>query len=67
MTMQRFWVVGGEYSCTAFKAFKHGPEVMGPFETRDEARAAWQRISEQTRSCATAKYAITAETLNLPH
>ena len=67
MTTERFWVVGGEYSCTAFKALKNGPEVMGPFATRDEARAAWQRVSEQTRSCATAKYAITAETLNLPH
>ncbi|MDB5447923.1 MAG: hypothetical protein JWQ97_3240 [Phenylobacterium sp.] len=68
MTMERYWVVGGEYSCTAFRRLKHGrPDVAGPFETRQEATAAWKRLSEQTRSCATAKYAITAEQLTLPH
>jgi len=68
MTTERFWIVGGDYSCLAFKALKSGaPEVMGPFETRDEARAAWRRISDQTRSSATTRYAIASEQLVLPH
>ncbi|MFC3068182.1 DUF4170 domain-containing protein [Phenylobacterium soli] len=68
MTKERFWVVGGEYSCLAFKTLKNGaPQVMGPYETRDEARAAWKRISDETRSCATARYAIATEQLTLPH
>ena len=68
MTTERFWVVGGEYSSTTFHSLKHGgrPDVFGPFKTRDEARSAWKRISEQTRACATAKYAITSEQINLP-
>lgn len=68
MTKERYWVVGGEYSCTAFKALKNGrPQVEGPFDTREEARRVWRRLSEETRSCATAKYAITAEQLTLPY
>jgi hypothetical protein len=68
MTTERYWVVGGEYSSTTFHTLKHGqPDVHGPFKTREEARAAWKQLSEQTRSCATAKYAITSEQLNLPH
>ena len=36
MTQERYWVVGGEYSCMAFKALKDGaPQVLGPFEDRD--------------------------------
>jgi hypothetical protein len=65
---ERYWVVGGEYSCTEFMTLKsERPDVAGPFATRDEAKAAWRRLSDQSRSCATARYAITAETLNLPH
>jgi hypothetical protein len=68
MTTERFWIVGGEYSCMGFKALKHGaPEVLGPYETRDEAKAAWKRIADETRSCATARYAIASEQLVLPH
>jgi hypothetical protein len=68
MTTQRYWVVGGEYSGTDFKTLKSGaPEVVGPFENRDEAKAAWRRLAEQTRSCATARYAIAAEQLTLPN
>ncbi len=68
MTTERFWVVGGEYSSTDFCEFKNGaPDVMGPFTTRDEARAAWKQASDGSRSCATAKYAIAAEQLTLPN
>ena len=68
MTTERFWVVGGEYSCLAFKRLKNGaPEVLGPYETREEAKAAWRRVSEETRACATARYAIATEQLTLPN
>jgi hypothetical protein len=68
MTKERFWVVGGEYSCLAFKTLKSGsPQVLGPYETREEARAAWKRVSDETRACATAKYAIATEQLTLPN
>jgi hypothetical protein len=68
MTKERFWVVGGEYSCLDFKTLKNGaPQVMGPYDTRDEARAAWKQVSDETRACATAKYAIATEQLTLPN
>jgi hypothetical protein len=68
MTTERFWVVGGEYSCLAFKSLKNGaPHVLGPFESRDDAKAAWKRVSEETRACATARYAIASEQLVLPN
>jgi hypothetical protein len=67
-TMERFWVVGGEYSCLGFKALKSGaPDVFGPYHCRDEARAAWKRISDETRAIATARYAIATEQLVLPN
>jgi len=67
MTKERYWVVGGEYSCLAFKALKNGaPQVLGPFEDRDAAKEAWRRVSEATRSHATTRYAIAAEQLVLP-
>jgi hypothetical protein len=64
---ERFWVVGGEYSCLAFKSLKTGPQVLGPFDSRDEAKAVWRRVSEETRACATARYAIASEQLVLPN
>jgi hypothetical protein len=64
---ERYWVVGGEYSSTTFHTLKAGqPDVLGPFKTRDEARAAWKQKSDETRSCATAKWSITSEKLALP-
>ena len=62
MTKERYWVVGGEYSCMAFKALKGDtPHVLGPFEDRDEAKEAWKRVSEQTRSNASVRYSIASE------
>ncbi len=68
MLTERFWVVGGEYSCLGFKALKNGkPDVFGPFATREEAKAEWKRVSDETRSLATARYAIASEQLVLPN
>ena len=69
MVEERYWVVGGEYSCLGFKSLKAGqtPQVLGPFTSRSEATAAWKRVSEETRSCATARYSIASEHLVLPN
>jgi hypothetical protein len=68
MTMQRYWVVGGDYSSLAFTALRSGtPEVMGPFDTREAATAAWRRKSDETRSNATARYSIASEQIVLPN
>jgi len=68
MTTERYWVVGGDYSCTGFKCLRDtGAQAMGPYQTREEAQAVWRRLSEETRSKATARYAITAEQLRLPN
>lgn len=65
---ERFWVIGGEYSCLDFTTLKSGtPQVLGPYATREDAKAAWRRIADATRSCATARYAIATEQLVLPN
>ena len=66
MTKERFWVLGGEYSCLAFKTLTKAAPVLGPFETRDEARAAWKQASSSAGSNAMAKFSITSEHLVLP-
>ena len=68
MTTERFWVVGGEYSCLSFKSFKDGaPQVLGPFDTRDEAKEVWKRVSNETRSAANVRFGIAAEQIVLPN
>jgi hypothetical protein len=62
---ERFWVIGGEYAAMDFKQLKAG-EVFGPFDSRDEATAAWKRVSAETRSRATARYSIASERISLP-
>ena len=66
--MERFWVVGGEYSCMEFKSLKdEARRVIGPFESREAAAAAWRQVSDETRACATARFAIASERLVMPH
>ena len=67
MTKERYWVVGGEYTCMGFRELKHGSQrLIGPFEDRAEAQVAWRRLSDETRSLATARFSITAERVVLP-
>lgn len=67
MTKERFWVVGGEFACVGFKQIKDGAQQMlGPFETRDEASRAWRRVSEENRSRATTRFSIAVEQIALP-
>ena len=68
MTSERYWVLGGDYSCTGFRALRDGSEqVRGPFPTRDEAQAEWRRLSAEHSSRATARFSICSEQINLPH
>jgi hypothetical protein len=68
MTKERFWVVGGDYTCTGFQCLKDGSQkLVGPFDDRAEAQATWRRLSEESRSRATARYAITSERIQLPN
>jgi hypothetical protein len=68
MTKERFWVVGGDYTCTGFERLREGSQtVIGPFHDRAEAQAAWRRLSEESRSRATARFAITSEQIRLPN
>ena len=67
MTKERFWVVGGDYTCTGFHCLRDGSQkVIGPFDDRDEAQAAWRQLSEESRCRATARFAITSEQIRLP-
>jgi len=67
MTKERYWVVGGDYTCTGFNCLKDGQaQAIGPFEDRTEAEQAWKTVSQETRSRATARYSITSEQIVLP-
>lgn len=68
MTKERYWVVGGDYACTGFSSLKdgHAAQAIGPFEDRAKAEQAWREVSRDTRSKATARYAITAEQIRMP-
>lgn len=62
MSMQHFWVVGGEYRSLSFDALVPGSaEAEGPFPSRREAEDAWRRLSEGQRHRCTVRYTIVAE------
>ncbi|MBC6983215.1 hypothetical protein [Caulobacter sp. 17J80-11] len=64
---ERYWVVGGDYTCMGFKNLRDGQgKMIGPFDTRDDAVQAWRQVSDADRSKATARYSITSEQLRLP-
>ena len=67
MTTERSWVIGGEYSCMAFKRLRDGAQQLsGPYESRDEAAAEWRRLSAENSSRATARFSIASERISLP-
>jgi hypothetical protein len=58
----RFWVIGGEYTDTAFERLVEGSgEVLGPYDSYDQARAVWQDRSVATRSQALMRFNIARE------
>ncbi len=68
MTMQkRYWVIGGDYADMGFRQIRPGTHTIeGPFDNAQQAKAAWQNLSRQFSSSATARFAITAERVRLP-
>jgi len=61
--MKRYWVVGGEYSSTAFVETADGkpPRRYGPFASLDEAKARWAALSWAEVDNCHARYAIEVE------
>lgn len=67
-TQERFWVIGGEFECTAFNRLRgQEPIVVGPFESRDLAKAEWKRLSSEHSSRATVRFGIASEEIALAH
>ena len=62
----RYWVIGGEYEGSDFRALIPGTEKMvGPFDCARRARTEWTRLTccpEGTS--ATTRYSIAAESLH---
>lgn len=55
----RYWVVGGEYRDSSFRALVPGTEaVLGPYKDHAAARTAWTRMTFRDGSPATARYSI---------
>jgi hypothetical protein len=64
MTMNRFWVVGGEFHSLGFEEIVSGTEqLFGPFDSRDDAEHAWRNVSEQNRARCTVRFTIVQENL----
>ncbi len=59
----RYWVVGGEYTDTAFTTVVPGTteDHLGPFETYQDAHAAWQAKAWATVDSCTKRYRIIEE------
>jgi hypothetical protein len=68
MTKQRYWVIGGDYSCMGFKALRdaNAATLAGPFETKTDAQSEWKRLSGEQSSRATSRFSIAVEQLVLP-
>jgi hypothetical protein len=68
MTKQRYWVIGGDYSCMGFKSLKdsNAATLSGPYDTRNDAQSEWKRLSREQSARATARYSIAVEQIVLP-
>ena len=68
MVQHRYWVIGGDYTCMGFKAFRgeDAPQIEGPFESKADAKDAWKRLSGEHSSRATVRFSIASEELVVP-
>jgi hypothetical protein len=61
-TKRHFWVVGGKYESMTFDRLIGGTEcAFGPFASEDDAKSTWRSVTERTRSQATVRFTIAAE------
>ena len=68
MVEQRYWIVGGDYTCMGFKSLRQdGPIALGPYPNRDEAVEVWKQVSREHSSRATVRFAIASEDLRSPN
>jgi Domain of unknown function (DUF4170) len=63
----QYWVVGGEYTDTSFRAFAPGAreERFGPYLSYEEAYAAWSARARATVDDACVRYRIQAEEIDV--
>jgi hypothetical protein len=68
MTSERFWVIGGDYSCMGFKSLRdsNGATLSGPFDDRQQAQSEWKRLSREHSSRAATRFSIAVEQITLP-
>ena len=58
----KFWVIGAEYPCPRFERIVEGTQrLVGPFQAKEEARATWRRLADETRSNCLARFTIVQE------
>jgi hypothetical protein len=63
MTIQRFWVVGGEYADPEFRSLAcERATVLGPFDSEIEAKDVWRELARETSSRALTRFSILSET-----
>jgi len=58
---ERYWVIGGEYADTSFTEIVGDETRLGPFESYDEAVAAWRAKAMETVDDAHARFQIERE------
>jgi uncharacterized protein DUF4170 len=61
--MPRYWVIGGEYADTAFQVIADGgkEERLGPFDSYEAAKSAWQSRAWANVDNAHSRYRIEEE------
>ena len=66
MVAQRFWVVGGEYADTSFRALTCGQvTIAGPFDNEEEAKLAWRGLYDRQPCSALTRFSIVHEQVRL--
>ena len=57
-----YWIIGGEYTDTAFSRIVAGTErVLGPYPSREAAMPIWRELADETRANCCARYTIAQE------
>ncbi len=62
MGSANFWVIGSEFTDTAFETVIDGTQAMfGPFVSYDDARSAWREKADATRANCHMRYPLVEE------
>lgn len=62
---QLYWVIGGEYADTSFRQLSGSPaEVLGPFESYDDALQTWRERTRDSMPSVLTRYTIAASATN---